>query len=207
MALSQSQWYELLKANLPEWFFEKEDLNAAIYQGIAKAMATVHEDLDCHFDETNIDTATTETLDETFGDIRTIPRFPNEQNDQYRQRLKNLSNQSNCPDIKAIVDLLLIVGESTIIEDDDSGVFCNREHFLNRRELLIDPVTNAFSIVVDQQLHEPYSFCDRENFSNREDYVGQAESSQFIFDLIVEAVSRNKLCGTFYRIIELVETA
>ena len=99
---------------------------------------------------------------------------------------------------------MLINGESTFVEDEDLGIFCNRENFLNRGELMIAPLFNGFSVIVDNQKHDPYSFVSREYFCDREDFIGEGESSQYIFDLILE-VLQNRYCGTLYRVIERVE--
>lgn len=204
MAMTKAEWLEKLKKYVPSWFFEDEDVNEAYFRGIAAVLEALGEDSDALFDETFISSASTLTLD-AYGEERSIPRLGSELDTLYRERLKNVSNQSNCPAIKSAVDNILVAGESTIVEDFDVDIFCDREHFLNRNEILLAPLDNAFSILVERQLHEPYSFVDREYFAGREDFVGRAESDPAVFDLILQEVNRIRLCGTFFRIIELLE--
>jgi hypothetical protein len=204
MAVSKEQWLERLRSFLPVWFFEEEGYQLAHFEGVAKVLEQLSIDLDEHFAETFILSSTTDTLDD-HGDERSLSRFTNEFDPSYRFRVQNIANQSNCPAIKSLVDKLLIAGECTIIEDFNATVFLNREHYLNRGDILIEAIYNAFSIIVDRQLHTPYSFANRLFFADRENYVGQADSSQFVFDLIVEAVNKVKAAGTVYRVIELLE--
>ena len=115
-----------------------------------------------------------------------------------------IANTVSCPAIKALVDALLIVGEATVLEDFEGNVFFDREEFYNRGRIMIDPIKDTFSIIVDMQLHEPYSFYDREDFMEREDFIGANNSPLKIFNLIVEQVNANKAFGTLYRVIERV---
>lgn len=204
MVLTKDQWLVKLKANVPVWFFEESDKNLAIFSGIAAVLAAIDEDAQALFLETFILTASTDTLD-TYGDERSIVRLGSELDSLYKERLRNISNQSNCPAIKRAVDNIVIAGEAIIIEDFESDLFMDREAFLNRNQILISAFLNAFSILVEKQLHEPYSFSNREYFSDRKDFVGRAESDQGVFDLILQEVNRIRMCGTFFRIIELRE--
>jgi hypothetical protein len=200
--MTQEQWYNKLKTSFPKWFFQEEENQIALLQGIAKMFSEIETDIDNHIDETFISTAIGLFLD-THGGERSIDRLSGEFDAQYRERIRRLSNQSNKVAIKAIVDSLLMLGQCIIVEDFEGGIFCNREYFVNRAAILIDPlIENTFSIIVDKQLHAPYSFVDREYFCNRGAFVGTIYSSQYIFDLIVEAVNRAKALGTLYRIVE-----
>jgi len=53
-------------------------------------------------------------------------------------------------------------------------------------------------------VHEPYSFEGREYFVGRDEFVGTALSSEYVFNLIQEAVNANKGLGTLYRVIEKI---
>ena len=206
LQLTQTQWANQIRTFVPQWYFENPDLQEAYVQGLAAVLAAVHQDVYDHFDETMLLTATGDFLD-AHGEERSIPRIEGEFDDQYRVRVRNMANQSNCPSLKRIVDALLMVGTATFVEDYNQQLFFNREEtFFNRGLVFLEQIYNAFSIIVDKQLHEPFSFLNREYFANREDFVGQAESSQYVFDLILEAVNSAKACGAFYRIIERLET-
>ncbi len=204
MAKSKAKWKEIWKSLVPNWYFENPDHQEAHVSGFAAMMNQLEQDIEDHVDETFITRAMGLFL-ETHGDERNIPKLVGEFDAQYAIRVQNLANQSNCPDLKDIIDKLLIAGEATISEDFGIGCFANRECFVNRGELLLDPIYNVFNVIVDKQVHEPYSFVDREFFANRGDFVGQAESSDFVFQLILEQVNNNKALGTLYRIIERFE--
>ena len=204
MALTQAQWYAKLRSFFPRWYFQEEQNQTAHLQGLASLLATVQDEVDGHVANTMLLTAAGEYLDE-HGLERAVARLTSEMDAEYRIRVQSLANQSNKPAIKAIVDALLINGESIILEDYEAQIFASREAFLNRGHLLLEQVFNAFSIVVDPQIHAPYSFCDREYFADRENYIGQAESSQLVFDLILAAVNRVKAFGALVRIIERLE--
>lgn len=199
--LTQQQWYEKLRSFVPLWYFETEENQVAHMQAVAAVLEASDDDIIDHCDQTFITKATGEFLDE-HGFERSLSRIGLELDPQFRNRIRNLGNKSNCPDLQALIDLFLMVGTATITEDYNSAIFANRESFVNRGTVVIDPIEQAFSVLVDKQIHAPYSFVDREYFSDREDYVGTNESSQYVFDLIVQVVNQNKACGVLYRVIE-----
>lgn len=201
MALSQAQWFQKLKDWVPKWVFEKEKSNVAIFQGIAKVLAQSHLDMEDNRDETFIDKAVDEFLDQ-HGDERSIPRASGETNTTYRPRIKIITNSANCPAIKDIVDNLLIIGEALIVEDVDQTNFLNREGFLNRNIINYNVIYDAFTIFVEQQVPVSTAFLNREDFADREDFISSNVSSLELFQAIVEAVNKNKSFGTSYRLIE-----
>lgn len=203
--LTQAQWAEKIRLMLPNWYFEDPNFQEAFTQGLALALATLQGDGYDLRDETFILEATGLFLD-AHGEERNIERSEDELDPEYRPRVRNLANRSNCPAIKALVDDLLIQGEAQIVEDFNATIFCNRDAYLNRSTILITEIYNAFSILVEKQVHDPFSFMDREYFADREDFIGLAESKQQVFDSILESVNRVKACGVFYRIIELLES-
>lgn len=205
MALTKQQWYDKLKTFIPSWFFEYEEYQKAHLMGLAAVLEKLQQEVDFHVEQTFIETSDGEYLD-AHGDERNTPRITDELDAQYQVRVRSLNNTSNIPAIKALVDKLLIVGESTIREDYNGTVFLNSGSYLNRSAILFDEIYNAFSIIVDKQLHEPYSFSNRENFLNRTNFVGSGESSDYVFNLIVEAVKKAKALGTLFRVIERLET-
>ena len=205
MAATKQELFKRLKSFVPTWFFEEDvdGINEAIFFAIAAVHERVNKALEEHIKETFICQAESGYLDE-HGLERNLTRTAGEINPNFAQRIKNIANTTSCDEIKRVVDALLQVGESTIVEDGVQTVFANRESFLNRGEILIDAIENAFSIIVDNQVPVPLSFLNRENFLNREDFIGRQVSSLELFQLIVDQVNTNKACGTRYRLIERV---
>lgn len=201
MALTKDQWLKKVVEIFPEWWLENVENQDAHMRGLAELLFQVESDIEDHFRETFIAQAAGEFLD-AHGAERSILRTTGELDAQYSVRVRNITNRSNCPALKVLVDGFLIVGESQIFEDYNASLFMNRENFMNRGEVLINSIVNVFTIVVDKQLHDPYSFMDREYFLDRGDFMGSSESSEYVFQLIVEAVNQNKAEGTKYRVVE-----
>lgn len=206
MAKTQVEWYQTLRSWVPEWFFEQESSNVALFQAIAKILEESQLDVEDQQEQTFILKATAPYLD-LHGYERTVSRLSGELDPQYaiRIRLKSLISQLSKPAIKALVDALLIKGQCSIREDFEGSIFVDRNEFVNRGSIVIEPIDNTFTILVDKQMRDPYSFVDREHFVDREDFVGSSESSEYVFDLILNAVNENKALGVFYRIIERLE--
>jgi hypothetical protein len=131
-----------------------------------------------------------------------IPRLQGETNGAYSQRIKTIINKSNLPALKAIVDSLLINGESQFIEHHSAENFFNRNAFYNRNIINYEVVYNAFTVLVNQQIPPAETFFDRENFYDREDFYGSKESSLSLFQAIADAINGSKALGTVYRLIE-----
>jgi len=205
MAKTKDEWYLALKGWLPQWWFEQTENQEAVLYGMAAVLRELEVSMDEHTAETYICQAESGYLGE-HGNERNLEREPGELDPSFAERIKNITNTTNCPAIKGIVDALLEVGEATVVEDYESTAFYSREDFFNRGEVLIDAIYNTFSIIVDRQVHDPYSFYDREYFYGREDFIGTNESDIELFRLIVSAVNKNKALGTLYRVIERVES-
>lgn len=203
MALTQDQWYEKLKQLVPSWVFEKEGNNVAIFQGMAKTLEQSQIQYEDHLKETFIDTAGEEFLD-IHADERSVEKSVSDTIATYRQKIKNILNNSNCVSLKGLVDALLIRGTATFIEHHSVENFMNRNAFFNRNAIGADVTYNAFTILVDFQVPEPTSFYSRESFMNREYLNGSSESLLSVFENIVETVNKNKAFGTVYRLIERV---
>lgn len=203
MSKTQAEWYLTLRSWVPEWFFEREDSNVALFQAIAKILEEAQIDVVTQQAQTFILEATNPWLD-LHGDERSVKRLSGELDHQYaiRIRLKSIISQMSKPSIQALVNALLIKGICSIREDFEGSIFVDRDEFVNRGSIVIEPIHNTFTILVDKQIRDPYSFVDREHFVDREDFVGNSESSEYVFDLILNAVNENKALGTFYRIIE-----
>lgn len=204
MAKTKLQWYDRLKGWLPTWWFEKTENQEAILMGMAAVLERLELDLDDHFRETFICQAEGAYVDE-HGSERNTPRNEFELDSVYCNRIRNIVNTTNCPSIKSAVDALLEVGTCDINEDWEGSPFFDREYFCDRGDIMIDAIVNTFSIIVDRQVHAPYSFYSRDNFCDREDFIGRHESSLELFQLIIDLVNRNKALGTLYRVIERVE--
>jgi hypothetical protein len=201
MALTQEQWYQKLKQLVPNWVFEKENYNVAIFQGMAKILEQAQIQYENHLQETFIDTASEEFLD-IHAEERSVTRLPADSIATYRQKIKNILNNSNCPSLKSLVDTLLIRGEATFIENYSAENYMNRSAFFNRNAIEPEVRYNAFTIIVDYQVPEPNGFFSRESFFDREFLNGSNESLDSIFENIVETVNNNKAFGTVYRLIE-----
>jgi hypothetical protein len=201
MALSQEQWYKKLKQLVPSWVFQEEKFNVALFQGMAKVLEQSQIQYEDHLKQTFIDTAEEDFLD-IHADERSVTRLPSDTASTYRQKIKNIINNSNCPSLKALVDTLLIRGESTFVEHHSLENFMDRGAFLNRNVISADVLYNAFTILVDFQVPEPSGFYSRESFFDREFLQGSSESLDSVFTNIVETVNRNKAFGTVYRLIE-----
>ena len=206
MAKTQAQWFEQLKGWVPEWFFEKEKNNIAILQALAKILSIAEDDVNFQKIQTFILQADSPFLD-LHGFERAVTRLVGELNPPYakRIRLKSLVSQLSKPSLLLIINDLLIKGVASMREDFSGSIFTDRDEFCNRGSIIIDPIENTFSILVDKQIRDPYSFADREFFCDRSNFVGDADSDESVFELIVAAVSENKAFGTLYRIIERME--
>lgn len=206
MAKSKAQWFETLKAWVPSWFWEVSKYNQAVFTASAKVLSVEQVAMEEQVSQTFILQADGESLD-LHGNERGVPRITGETDAQYRVRIqsRSLVSQVSKPDLLAIVNQFLIRGMAYIKEDFEGGVFADRESFANRAEVIIEPIYNTFSIVVDQQIHVPYSFANREAFCGRENFIGTTESSEFVFEVILNAVNDNKAFGVFFRILERLQ--
>lgn len=199
--LTQEQWYDKIRSWIPSWYFLEEDNQEAHIYALSFLFAEMDGEIAQHFKETFITEGTGTQLDE-HGVERTIPRIAGELDAQYQIRLRNITNKSNCPDLKELIDQVLFAGQATFIEDYDATVFLDRELFYNRGSLLLDQIVNVFTILVEKQVHAPYSFFDREYFCGREDFLGDNNSSDYVFSLIQAIINEEKATGTLYRVVE-----
>lgn len=201
MALTKEQWFKKLSSLVQPWV-TRESNSIAVFKGMAAILEQAQIDYEQHISETFIDTATDDYV-ALQGDERSVFRLSGESLSSYRSRVKRIINQSNLPAIKALVDSLLIRGESTIIEHSQfSGSFLDRQFFLNRNIIDYQVLYNAFTILIDFQIPEATSFYNRESFLNREFLNGSSLSSDTVFNNIIQAVNANKAYGTVYRLIE-----
>lgn len=203
MALTQAQWFEKLKGFVPAWYFEQEHYQVAHFQALALLLSQAQEYGEERRDAAFITTGTDPELDLQGYEVN-VDRLPGEFDSLYRPRIQSLANQVNRIAIKRLVDALLIMGQSVIVEDFDADLFFDRDIYADRGYLLVTAIYNTFTIVVENQKHSPYSFMDREYFNDREDFIGTNESPQSIFDAIVAAVNQAKAFGVLYRVAERI---
>jgi hypothetical protein len=202
-SFTEQEWYERIVSFIPSWYFEDKEAQEAHARGLAAIMVAIDEDIRDQVNQTFISLSTGDNLNE-HGRERSVTRLPGEFDAQYRKRVRNIKNESNRPDIQAAVNNILMVGTAEIREDFQGLAFVSRGEYVNRGTIILDQIVNAFSILIDKQIHEPYSFVGREFFADREDYVGTVTSSDYVFDLLLEVVNTNKALGTLYRVIERV---
>lgn len=201
MALTKDQWFLKIKSWLPEWWFEKQNHQVAALYGLAAVLSELDQETDNHLAQTFISQSDAPVLD-AHGDERNVDRLDGELNSPYSNRIRHIVNQSNPTALKALVDSLLTRGKSTIREHDTDRIFASRGSFLNRHEVFTDAFHNVFSIVVDKQVHAPYSFLSRGNFAGRGTFVGTGQSDTARLQAIVAAVNKSKAFGVMYRLTE-----
>lgn len=205
---TQNQWFDKLKSFVPMQYTENEGLFTAVFYALAQALSAQGTVADEMVRDTFILLSRDGTLD-THGGERSIDRivtFFRELDPAYRIRVQNFFSQPNKFAIKAVIDKILVRGVSQIREDFESSIFFDRESFFNRGAILIDPaIINTFTILIDRQVHDPYSFFDREYFADRGDFLGLNDSSEEVFNLILQIVNNAAALGTLYRIIERLE--
>lgn len=202
--LTKEQWYQKLRSWVPRWYFESEFYNVAIFSAIAKLLSQTQDSADAHFAQTFILQATGEYLD-AHGDERNIERIPGEPDPIYARRVQQIVNNSNKPDIKALVDALLIVGECTIIEHQMDGPYYNRGSFFNRNEIYTDRRHyNYFTVLIDPQIPQANSFFNRDTYYSRKYYLGTLGplSIDLLLAIINASINKARAAGVFYRIIE-----
>lgn len=202
MALTKDQWFAKIRTWVPEWFFEAGYFQTADFQGIAAVFALLETSVEEFRDETFITKADGAYLD-MHGAERSVPRLPMEvDHPNYDARIRSIVNVSDRVSLKRLVDSLLVVGESTIVEHAYGSAYLNRNTYFNRAAVLSEIYYNAFSIVIPPQIHDPFDFLNRTTFANRESFLGTNESSLELFKQIVEAVNNAKAFGVLYRILE-----
>lgn len=203
MSLTRDQWYQKFKNWIPQGFFGTELHQKAVLTGCAQMAADRQLEADEHVTESTIGGGSGLTLDAR-GEERSIVRIAGESDSSYRIRLRKLGSGAAKPDLQALIDAILVEGTATIIEHEYDGPFLNRELYLDRGQIFSgDLIYNTFSIIVEPQLRDPETFLDREFFASRGAYMGSTQSLSAVLMAVVEAVQRNKLAGTMFRLVEL----
>ena len=200
--LTQEQWFKKLSGFVPSWVLQ-EDKNAyAHYQGMAKVLSVMQSMVDDHIKETFITTSSGEFLD-LHGADRNKVRTSSDTDESFKAKIREIVNSCSLPALKALVDSMLINGETTIVEHYAAENFCNAGAFLNVNVVPVqDYLYNFITIIVNQQIPEPSTFADVDAFCNTAYITGANESDIKLFESIVNAVNENKALGIEYRLIE-----
>lgn len=201
MAQTKEQWLEKLKSWVPGWFFESPHYQEALFESLAEILAAKQADSEDLTKQTFITQAHDGFLD-LHGSERSVTRKSGESDSFYSYRIRNVRSASDTQSLQALVAQLLINGSPVILEDFEAQAFCSRNIFLNRGAILTEAINPAFTIVIDNQTHSPYSFFGREYFSNRSDFIGEIEAPQSLFDAIIATVNEAKAFGVLYRVLE-----
>jgi len=200
--LTQEQWFNKLSGFIPSWVLQENKNAYAHYQGMAKVLSVSQEIIANHIKETFITTSSGEFLD-LHGADRNKERTSFDTDESFKAKIREIVNSCSLPAIKALVDSMLITGESTIIEHYSAENFCNSGAFLNVNIIPVQEyLYNFFTIIVDQQIPEPSTFCNVDIFCDAENITGADESDIELFRSIVNAVNENKALGVEYRLIE-----
>lgn len=204
MALTQEQWYQKLKSWVPQWWFEQERYNIAVFKAIAKVFSELESDIEAHIDETFITRASDHFLD-AHGSERNVDRLSLEVDSLYADRIRRIINQSNRVAIKRIVDAMLIVGECKLIEHGLEGPFASRGTYANRREIYTDRRWNQyFTVLIEKQIAASNSFANRSTFASRQNYIGTIGPLpiEILLSSINTAIQKARAGGVLYRLIE-----
>lgn len=207
MALTQQQWYDKLKTFVPAWMFSTgDDVNDAMWGGLAEVFRCVELELENHIKETYICQAEGGYLDE-HGAERNLVRGTaggGELDAAFAQRIKNLVNSTNCPFLQAGIDNILKVGTSKVIDNYQIQSFYDREHFYSRGDIVTEFLYNFFTVFINPQvqagLNDSYS---RDCFYDRDCFYSSAPPiiCDDIYESIVNFVEKNKALGTLYQVI------
>lgn len=201
MALTQTQWYDKLKGWVPEWYFETVQYQSAHFMALAKLFSDMETVLESAVSGTFIMQSDTPEI-EHHGYERSTDRLEDEELASYRIRVQSLTNQVYKAALKLLIDALLDRGECEIREDFQDLAFYNRSYFFGRDEFFTEQHYNSFTIVVEPQAPEAFSFFSRGYYTGRSNYMGNKEAVSNVYARIVEAVNKAKAFGILYRIVE-----
>lgn len=204
---TKAEWILKIKSWVPAWFYEGKQIEQAVISAIAKVLADADKGITDDVAQTFIGEAIAGFL-AMHGDERGLKRFKDEFDIDFRKRIRAgaIVSNANIPALVALLNKIVIRGHVAIKEDYEIGSFYNRGAYLNRGDIAVNPIENTFTVVVDRQVHPPYSFFNRGAFIGRGfiggGFMGQVESSSRVFDLLIKTINENKAFGTFFRIVE-----
>lgn len=201
MAKTVDQWYDKLKSFVPSWWFEKQVYSVAMFRAIAAMFNKIELDADDQFNSTFILRADAPVLD-TLGDERDITRLNGETNPPYALRIQRITSQTDRPDIRAIVDALLIKPGCIIKEIPYDAPYCARGNFCSRNDYVSEFINSFFVIIIPKQVHTPYSFVGRSLFCGRLGFAGSEDNATAFYPSIIASVDAVKAFGEMYAIVE-----
>jgi hypothetical protein len=203
--MTQGQWLSKLQSFVPDWLYVDAPRANALLDACAATMADHDAELDYLSSQMFIETASGAYLD-LWGRDRGVTRNVNESDDTFRIRVQtaNLRNLSDKPDLLSIVNSLLIRGQASMSEDSDGSLYLNRSQlFLNRNVIeFATLIKDAFTILIDKQIHAPFAFESRAQFVGRSTFIGTTQSSPVVFQNLIQAINDNRAFGALYRIVE-----
>lgn len=190
MAHTQQEWFEKLKGWVPSWVFEKEDVNVATFQAIAKVLAEAQASAAAQAAQTFLDNATGSLLD-LHGSERDVTRVPGESDNSYRERIRLIENTTSEDTLLALIRAVINNGEPLAIENWSYGFFddeifcdCDDSIYLSKTKNY-----NRFTIVVPPQ---------------------DLPDDSFFKSIVTKTIDDNKALGTFgdivYRVVFLFMT-
>jgi hypothetical protein len=183
-ALTQDEWYEKIKAWVPTWFFSNPSYQVALFQAIAKLLASADTEMRAQFDETFITRAMELMLDQ-HGYERGIIRYVDETDGNYSERIRNLANVLTPDSVLILANAFIINGRANVVEHNIEGIFCDRDSFISRQEVFSDIFYNTFSVVIP--------------------YQGNNQAAERALIAIATTINNSKALGTLYRLVETLE--
>lgn len=200
---TKAEWSSKIKSWVPTWFYHEKTVESALIEGLARVFSEIDSDVSDEIAQTFIGKAVSGYLG-MHGDERSVKKFADEFDADFRKRVRAaaVTSRANIPALQELLNKIVIRGKASINEDYESGLFFNRGCFLNRGSIAIVPIHNTFTVVVDKQVHEPFSFIGRDSYFNRGAFFGQIESNSKIFELLIRTINENKAFGTLFRIVE-----
>jgi hypothetical protein len=200
--MTKQQWYDRLKTFLPQWFFETEDYQKAVFMGIAAGLADADTENQETIDATYLTRADGIMLD-AHGSERSTLRYDEDETDsQYSPRVQLITNHSNKADLTELIDSLLLIPGCEIHEAPMDSPYCSRASYASRNDIFMEMARNYFLVVAPRQVHAPYSFATREVYSDRENFAGSLNVTTSIFNTVVAAVNAAKAFGVMWGMIE-----
>lgn len=180
-ALTKQQWFEKIRGWVPTWFFSSPEYQVAVFNAIAKLLASSDTEMRAQFDETFITRAMGAMLDQ-HGYERGIIRYLNESDANYAERIRNLANVLTPASVYILANAFLLTGIAKLIEHNITGTFFDRDGFLDRQEVYTDINYNTFSVVIP--------------------YQGATSEADQALLAIATTINNSKALGTLYRIVE-----
>lgn len=201
---TQEEWRRKLASYTPSWFSDPENVRVqAVLDGMAAMLAAFQQDIEDHVDQTFIGKSVGDFLD-LHGSGRELKRFEDETDNQYRSRLRNYQSTTTCESLKSIVDAILTVGESRIVEGSELESFINGESFVGLNLTLSgENARNVFfSVRIDEQIPPPISFFGFSEFIGTDLYFGTLDAHETILNKIITAVEQSKAFGVAWELRE-----